>query len=201
MNTQLNIKTRRQPFSPNVVTLLVLIVLVLVLAGPSAQAQSTTGSTATATDSGVVDSSITILAKGTVNDPSGAISVSGNVIVNCRRVIDTTASTTAVRAPLVLLDLDLSNLRGTSGSTKTTLVTYITGDNHATEIRPLQSSDTIIISTPYFDSTKSALSAKTMLVTATLNFDISTGKVTGGSITIGNNVVTPAMVGSATPAN
>jgi hypothetical protein len=183
------------------VTLLVLIVLVLVLAGPSAQAQTTTDSTATAADSGVVDSSVTILAKGTVNDPSGAISVSGSVIVNCRRVIDTTASTSTVSPPLVLLDLDLSNLRGTSGSTKTTLKTYVTGDNHATEIRPLQASDTIIAPTPYFDSTKSALSAKSMLVTANLNFDISTGKVTGGSITIGNNVVTSAMVGSVTPAN
>jgi hypothetical protein len=37
-----------------------------------------------------------------------------------------------------------------------------------------------------------------MLVTAKLNFDVSTGKVTGGSITIGYNVVTKAAVGSFT---
>lgn len=194
MNTKLNIKTRRRLFSPNVVTLLVLNVAVLVLGVPSIQAQST-DTTATTTSTSVVDSSLTIAAKGTVNDPGGAITVSGSVIVSARRVIDTTSAATP---PLVLLDLDLSGLKGSSG-TKTTLKTYVTGDNHATEIRPLQASDTIIVTCPYFDSTKDGLSARTMLVTATLNFDISTGKVTSGSITIGNNTVTSAAVGTFTP--
>jgi hypothetical protein len=90
-------------------------------------------------------------------------------------------------------------LKGTSG-TKTTLKTYVTGDNHASEMRPLQASDTIIVSTPYYDSTKDALSARTMLVTATLNFDIGTGKLTSGSLSIGNNIVTSAAVGSTTTA-
>jgi hypothetical protein len=35
-----------------------------------------------------------------------------------------------------------------------------------------------------------------MLATVTLNFDVSTGKVTSGSITIGNNVVTADAVGT-----
>lgn len=194
MNTKLNIKTRRRLFSPNVVTLLVLNVAVLVLGVPSIQAQST-DTTATTTSTSVVDSSLTIAAKGTVNDPGGAITVSGSVIVSARRVIDTTSAATP---PLVLLDLDLSGLKGSSG-TKTTLKTYVTGDNHATEIRPLQASDTIIVTCPYFDSTKDGLSARTMLVTATLNFDISTGKVTSGSVSIGNNTVTSAAVGTFTP--
>jgi hypothetical protein len=163
-------------------------------------AQTTTNSTATtdtttrtATDNNtVVDSSITISAKGTVNDPSGAITVSGSVIVNARRVIDSTA----VSGPLVVLDLDFSKLQGTSGSLKS-LTTYVTGDNHATEIRPLQASDTIIVTCPYFDSTKDGLSARSMLITATLNFDVSTGKLTSGSITIGNNVTTSATLGSS----
>jgi hypothetical protein len=191
MNTQLNIKTRRRPFSPNVVTLLVLFVVVLVLGARSVQAQTATNSTETTTarTTTVVDSSITISAKGTVNDPSGAITVSGSVVVTARRVIDSTTDS----PPIVVLDLDFSKLKGTSGSLKS-LTVYVTGDNHATEIRPLQASDTVIVTCPYFDSTKDALSARSMLVTATLNFDISSGKLTSGSIAIGNNVVTSTMV-------
>ena len=90
-------------------------------------------------------------------------------------------------------------MSGTSGSTKATLKTYVTGDNRASEIRPLQASDTIIVTTPYFDSSKGELSAKTMLVTATLKFDVTTGKLVSGSISIGNNVVTSAAVGTTTP--
>jgi hypothetical protein len=188
MNAQLNMKTQRRFFSPNVITLPVLVVVVLILGGTSIQAQTSTSTTAS---TAVVDSSVTIATKGTVSDPNGTITISGNVIVNSRRVIDTTLAT----PPVVLLDLDFSQLQGTSGSLKT-LKTYVTGDNHATEIRPLQASDTIIVTCPYYDSTKDGLSSRSMLVTATLNFDTTTGKVTGGSITIGNNVVTSAMVGT-----
>ena len=186
MNTQLNIKTRQLP---TFLTLLLGVVVMLVLGGPSVQAQTTTAVDAP------VDSSVTIAAKGTVSDPNGSITVTGNVGITCRRVIDTTSATSP---SLVLLDLDFSGLQGTSGSTKATLKTYVTGGNHAEEIRPLQASDTIIVSSPYYDTTKGPLTAKTMLVTATLNFDVSTGKVTGGSITIGDNVVTKAAVGSFT---
>ena len=196
MNTQLNTKTRQLLVSPTFVTLLlgvVMMVAMLGLGGPSVQAQTTT--VAPAPVDAPVDSSVTLVAKGTVSDPAGSINVNGNVTVACRRVIDTTSTTSP---SLLLLDLDFSGLQGTSGSTKATLKTYVTGGNHAEEIRPLQASDTIIVSAPYYDSTKDALSAKTMLVTATLNFDVNTGKVTGGTITIGDNVVTKAAVGSFT---
>ena len=183
MNTQQKIKT-------NVVTLLIGIV-VLVLGGPSIQAQTQT------TDAGApVDSSITLAAKGSVSDPNGSVTVSGNVIISCRRVVDTTSTTAPA---IVLLDFDFSQLTGTSGSTKATLKTYVTGDNHASEIRPLQDTDTIIVTTPYYDSAKGQMSARTMLVTATLKFDVSTGKLASGSISIGNNVVTSAAVGTTTP--
>lgn len=185
MNTTLNIKTRRSRFSVNVVNLMLGIVVVLVLGGSSVQAQTATDAAAAET----VDSSVTILAKGTVNDPSGAITVSGNVIVTARRVIDKTGES----APLVVLDLDFSKVQGTNGTLKTV---YVTGENHASEIRPLQASDTIIVTCPYFESTKDGLSAKTWLVTATLNFDVTSGKVTGGSISVGNNVVTREAVGT-----
>lgn len=188
MNTQLNIKSRQLLVSPTLLTLsvgVVVMLAMLALGGSPVQAQTAT----TAIDA-PVDSTVTIAAKGSVSDPSGSIPVTGNVAVACRRVIDTTSATSP---SLVLLDLDLSLLKGTSGTK-----TYVTGGNHAEEIRPLQASDTIIFSTPYYDSTKGPLTARTMLVTATLNFDVNTGKVTGGTITIGDNVVTKTAVGSFT---
>ena len=187
MNKEININTRRRLFSTNVVTLLVGIVMVLVFGGSSVQAQTSTETTQPPD----VESSITIPVKGTVSDPGGSITVSGNVIVTAKRVIDNTSPSAS---PIVVLDLDFSKLTGTSGSLKT-LTTYVTGDNHAEELRPLQTSDKIIVTCPYFENTKGALSARTMLVTATLNFDISTGKLTSGSIVIGNNVVNSTMVG------
>jgi hypothetical protein len=189
MNTQLNIKMRRRRFSPIVVTLLVGVVAVLVLGNPSVQAQTTATAGAT-----TVDSSITIATNGTVSDPNGAITVSGNVIIKCKRVID---NTTTTLPPLVMLDFDFSQVKGTTGSGKT-LKTYVTGGNHATALRPFQASDTIVVTVPYFDSTKDMLSASTFLVTATLNFDVSTGKLTTGSLTYGTNVFSSSGVGTFT---
>ena len=188
MNTQLNIKARRSLFSPSFVTLLIGVFVVLVLGGPSIQAQTT--------EPVPVDSSLTIAAKGSFSDPNGTVTVTGNVNIAARRVIDTTSTTAPA---IVLLDFDFSQLTGTSGSTKTSLKTYVTGDNHASEIRPLQASDTIILTAPYFESTKGELSARTMLVTATVKFDTATGKLVGASISVGNNVVTSAAVGTTAP--
>ncbi len=184
MNTQVNIKTGRRRFSANVLTLLVGVIAVLVLGHPSVQAQTTS----------TVDSSITIKTNGTVSDPSGSIKLSGNVIIKCRRVIDNTVATLP---PLVLLDFDFSQLTGTTGSGKT-LVTYVTGDNHATALRPFQASDTIVVTVPYYDSTKDVLSASSFLATATLNFDISTGTLTSGTLTYGSNVFKSTGVGTFT---
>jgi hypothetical protein len=194
MNTQLNIKTRRPLLSANVVTLLVGVVVVLVLGGPSARAQTSTAAPPPATTSDTVDSSITIKTTGTVSDPSGAIKVSGDVIIKCRRVLDTTTTT---NPPIVLLDFDFSQLQGTTGSGKT-LKTYVTGGNHAEELRPFQASDTIILTIPYFDSTQDMLSASSFMVTAALNFDINTGKLTSGSLTYGTNVFRSTGIGTFT---
>jgi hypothetical protein len=198
MNTQVNIKTRRSVFSPTFLTLLLGVVVMLVLGGSSVQAQTQNATiTPLPEPAGVVDSSIAISAKGTVNDPNGAITVSGSVFVTCRRVVDTTSTATP---QLVLLDFDFSKLSATSGSARTTLKSYTTGDNHASEIRPLQASDTIIVTSPYFETTKDGLTAKSWLVTATLSFDVASGKLTGGTISIGDNVVTKATVGTIAPA-
>ena len=205
MNKQLNIKTRL--FSPSFMTLSVGIVVVLAMmawGGSSAQAQTQAAppdsgaapADTAVTPAGVVDSSITIQAKGTVNDPSGPIPFNGIVNVSCRRVVDTTSATTPT---LMMLDFDFSQLTGSTGSLKT-LKTYVTGGNHASEIRPLQATDTVVVTTPYFDSAKDGLSARTMLITATLNFDIGTGKLTSGTISLGDNVVTRSTVGTVAPA-
>lgn len=185
MNTKVNAKVRRL-----FVTLLFGIVVVLVSSGPSVQAQTTTVAEK-------VDSSITISTNGTVSNPAGAIKVSGKVIVTCRRVIDNTSATAA---PLVMLDFDFSELTGTTGSGKT-VKTYVTGGNHATELRPFQASDTIVVTVPYFESTKDELSASSFMVTANLNFDIATGKLTSGSLTYGTNVFSSTGIGTFTVAN
>jgi len=179
MNTQLNIKT----LSVGIVVMLAM----LVLGNSSVQAQ-TTAST--------VDSSITIPTNGTITDTGTAVTLSGNVTIRCRRVIDTTSTTVP---PLVMLDFDFSQLKGTTGSGKN-LKTFVTGDNHATELRPFQTTDTIVVTIPYYDSTKDALSASSFMATATLNFDVSTGKLTSGTLTYGNNVFTSTGVGTFTPA-
>ena len=181
MNTQLKL-----------MTLVLGIVAVLALGGSSVQAQTATDTTATTAADAPVESSITLVAKGSLTDASGNITVNGNVPVFVKRVVDTTSVTSP---SLVLLDIDFSQLTGTTGSGKN-VKTYVTGGNHATEIRPLQASDTIIIPAPYYDSSKDVLSARTMLVSITLNFDVASGKVTGGSATVGNNVVTANSVGT-----
>ena len=189
MNTQVNIKVQRLLFSPTFVTLLIAVVGVLFLGGPSVQAQTPAPTT-------TVDSSITIVTNGTVTDTGVTVNVNGSVTIKCRRVIDTTTTTAA---PLVMLDFDFSQLTGTTGSGKN-LKTFVTGGNHATELRPLQASDTIVVTVPYFDSTKDALSASSFMATANLNFDISTGKLTSGSLTYGTNVFASSGVG-AFPVN
>jgi len=186
MNTQVNVKGRRLLFSPTFVTLLIAVVGMLALGSPSVQAQTTAAP--------VVDSSITIATNGTVTDTGTTVNVTGSVTIKCRMVKDTT-STTAL--PLVMLDFDFSQLKGTTGNGKN-LRTFVTGDNHATELRPLQASDTIVVTIPYFDSTKDVLSASSFMATANLTFDVSTGKLTGGSLTYGTNIFTSSGIGTFT---
>jgi len=186
MKTQVNIKTGRRRISANVLTLLVGVVAVLALGNPSVQAQ-TTGTT-------TVDSSVTIATTGTVTEGTTTVAVNGSVTIKCRRVIDNTSTTLA---PLVLLDFDFSQLQGTTGSGKT-LKTYVTGDNHATTLRPFQASDTIVVTVPYFDSATDGQQASSFLATAALNFDASTGKLTSASLTYGTNVFKSSGVGTFT---
>ena len=188
MNTQVNMKTGRRRFSANVLTLLFGVIAVLVLGSPSVQAQ-TTGTT-------TVDSSVTVATTGTVTEGTTTVALNGQVTIKARKVIDNT-STTLV--PLVLLDFDFSQLQGTTGSGKN-LKTYVTGDNHATTLRPFQASDTIVVTVPYFDSTTDGSQASSFLVTAALNFDTATGKLTSATFTYGTNVFKSSGVGTFTAA-
>ncbi len=189
MNTKLDINTLRRAFSANVVALLVGVVVVLLLGGSSVQAQtSNTAST--------VDSSITVPTSGTVTEGTTTVTVKGSVTIKARKVIDNTSPTLA---PLVLLDFDFSQLTGTTGS-GATLKTFVTGDNHATELRPFQASDTIVVTIPYFDSTTDGTKASSFMATATLSFDTATGKLTSGSLTYGTNVFKSSGVGTFTVA-
>ena len=189
MNTQVNTKARRLLLSPTFVTLSVAVVVMLamlVLGGSSVQAQTTAAP--------IVDSSITIATNGTVTDTGTVVQITGSVTIKCRRVIDTTSTTAP---PLVMLDFDFSQLKGTTGNGKN-VRTFATGDNHATELRPLQASDTIVVTVPYFDTAKDILSASSFMATANLTFDISTGKLTGGNLTYGTNIFTSSGVGTFT---
>lgn len=178
MNAQRNMKTRRSLFSPIGVTLLVAIIGGLASSSPSARAAQTATIQPTK-----VESSLQIPVRGTVTDPNGTISVGGYVTVDCTRVIDTT---TLGSPSLVLLTFDFSKLRGMSGTSLMNLKVYVTGGNRDTEMRPLQASDVIAVACPYYDSSKDILSANSWQVTTTLNFDVSTGKLTSGSATVGN---------------
>jgi hypothetical protein len=183
MNTQVNIKTGRRRFSANVLTLLVGVVALLVLGNP-VQAQTADVST--------VDSSVTVATTGTVTEGTTTVNVNGSVTIKARKVVDNTSTTLA---PLVMLDFDFSQLQGTTGSGKT-LKTYVTGDNHATELRPFQAADTIVVTIPYFDSTTDGSQASSFMVTANLNFDTSTGKLTSASLTYGTNVFKSSGIGT-----
>jgi hypothetical protein len=65
-------------------------------------------------------------------------------------------------------------------------------------MRPFQATDTVVVTVPYFESTKDMLSASTFMVTATLNFDVSTGKLTSGTLTYGDNSFKSTGVGTFT---
>jgi hypothetical protein len=54
------------------------------------------------------------------------------------------------------------------------------------------------VTVPYFDSTKDILSANSFLATATLNFDISAGTLTSGTLTYGTNIFKSTGVGTFT---
>jgi hypothetical protein len=193
MMTQRNMKTRRSLSGRIVLSLLIGIIGGLVWSGTSAQAFTAEsilgggagygggGGQTTAIAASVV-STLQIPVAGTFIEPDGTIlSISGYVTVNCTMVTDATLAA----PPAVVLTLDFSNVTASDGLLATGVLK--TGGFQDIKIRLLQASDTIPITCPYFLNKLGLSSADTWLVTTTLNFDVSTGKLTSGSATVGNN--------------
>jgi len=180
MNTRQSMKPGRS-LSPIALSVLVWAIAALVSSGVPVRA-ATSGQTATGSQATRVDSSILINVSGVVVAPDGTrITVSGSVTVKCSAVPDISGALTSV-----VLTFDFSNVTATSGS-GANAVTYDTKGFRCTKIRPLKVSDVIPIVCPYSPSGGAASSAKTLLVTANLNFNVSTGQLVSGSITVGNN--------------
>jgi len=170
MKTQRNMKTRRWLFSRIALSLLVGIIGALGWSGGTS-AQTTS-----------VVSTLQIPTKGTVIEPDGTVlSISGFVTVDSTMVTDATLK----YPPAVVLTFDFSNVMASDAITGTGA--FKTGGDHDIKIRPLQATDTIPITCPYFLTKSGVLSADTWLVTTTLNFDTSTGKLASGSATVGSN--------------
>ena len=178
MKRERNIRTRRSSLNPIAISLLVWITGALVCGGIPARAASQATPPATP-----VDSSIRINVSGAVTAPNGTvIKVSGYVIVNSRAVPNRTGALASV-----VLAFDFSNVTARVGSGAHE-VTYDTKGFQSTKIRPLQASDVIQIVVPYSPSGSGPTTeANTLLVTATLNFNVATGVLVSGSITLGNN--------------
>ena len=182
MSTQRNIRTRRPSSNTIALSLLVWIVGALVCSGmpvrAAASAQTAAGSQATR-----VDSSIQINVSGAVTAPNGtAVTVSGYVSIKCSAVPDITGVLASVS-----LTFDFSNVSATTG-TGASKVTYDTKGFQCTKNRPLKASDVIQITVPYSQSGSGATAqTNTLLATATLTFNVTTGVLASGTITVGNN--------------
>lgn len=162
-------KTHRWILSP-----IVLSLLVLSWSGTTASAQITTTNT-------IVSSSVTIPVSGTVIEPDGTVlTISGSVLVDSGKVTDADGT-----SPRVVLGFDFSKVIASDGLIATGAIK--TGGFQDIKIRPLQASDVLPITCPYFLNKNGVSSAETWLVTTTLKFDVLAGTVVGGSITVGSN--------------
>lgn len=174
MKTQRNLPKRRSSLSPIALSLVVWITGALVSGSMPARAAS---------QATRVDSSIQINVSGAVTTSSGnGVTVSGYVIVKCSAVPNTAGVLTTV-----VLTFDFSNVTATvvvGGSQ----VTYDTKGFQCTKIRPLKPSDVIQIAVPYSPSGSGPTTqTNTLLATTTLTFNVSTGVLLSGTITVGNN--------------
>ena len=174
MKRERNIWRRRSLLSPIALSLLVWITGALVCGVMPARA---------AAQATRVDSSIQINVSGRVTAADGTeIKVSGHVIVNSSAVPNRTGALSSV-----ILTFDFSDVTARVGSGAHE-VAYDTKGFQSTKIRPLKASDVIQIVVPYSPSGSGPTTeANTLLVTATLNFNVATGVLMNGSITVGNN--------------
>ena len=182
MKTQRNIRIWRSSSNRIALSLLAWIVGALVCSGIPVRAGES-AQTATSSQATRVDSSIQINVSGAVTTPSGnSVTVSGYVIIKCSAVPDTTGALTSV-----LLTFDFSNVSATVGA-GANQVTYDTKGFQCTKNRALKASDVIQIVVPYSPSGSGATAqTNTLLATAALAFNVTTGVLASGTITVGNN--------------
>jgi hypothetical protein len=109
------------------------------------------------------------------------ITFGGSVTVRSSAVTDV-----AGIPPFVMLTFDCSTVTATSGS-GANKKTYDTKGYQVTKIRDLQASDVIVMTAPVLQTGSGVLTANPVQVTATLNFNVTTGVLTSGTLTVGNN--------------
>jgi hypothetical protein len=114
---------------------------------------------------------------GTVDGLLESVAISGHVRIKSIMVPDPDFAT----PPVVLLTFDFLNVSGRGLKTGST---YSTGGNQNDLIRPLKASDLIQITFPFFTSSAGILSARAGLASFMLMFDLSTGKITGGTVLV-----------------
>lgn len=154
-------KSRRPRFTLFVLTLLVGIVGSPLWGDTPALAQSLT-------------SSLTIPIAGTVNGLTESVSLSGSAEIVSTLVLDPLLGT----LPRELISIKLINVSGLGLSTGTSYVA--TGEDVL--LRLLATSDLIEITFPFYpDTPDGASSARSALASITLNFDLLTGALTGGT--------------------
>lgn len=174
MSTERSMNRRRSLFGSIALSLLVGVMGVLAWGGNSAQAAT-------------VDSTLSIPVSGSTMAADGTkITFSGNVIVTSSAVMDVVGI-----PPFTMLKFDCSNVVATSGA-GANKVTYDTRGYQVTKIRELVATDVITMTAPIDQTGASPLLAKTWEVTATLNFNTTTGQLTSGTLTATSNTATTA---------
>lgn len=171
-------KTRRPKLTLFVLSLLVGIVGSPLPGGAPALAQSlTTSLTGTGdglTESVSLTSSLTIPIAGTVDGVAESVSLSGSAEIVSTLVLDPLLGT----LPREIISIKLVNVSG---------VGLLTGKSYVAEgedvlLRLLVTSDLIEIAFPFYpDTPDGTSSARSALASITLNFDLLTGALTGGT--------------------
>ena len=176
MKTPRNMKRRRSLFS-----LIVLSLVVGIIGGLAWSSTSGLAATVQVAAVATVDSALNIPVSGTVFESDGTIlTVSGFVTVNSTKVTDADGT-----SPRVVLSFDFTHVTASDGTIATGVLK--TGGFQDIKIRPLQASDVIPITCPYYLNKLGVSAADTWLVTTTLKFDVIAGTLVGGSTTVGAN--------------
>jgi hypothetical protein len=188
MNTERNMKRKGSLFGSIALSLLVSVSGGLFWSGTSVQADTraksggstqsgtTTQATATAANA-TVDSTLSIPVSGTVMAADGTrITFGGQVVISSSAVMDVVGI-----PPFTMLTIDCSGVTGTSG-TGANQKSYNTGGFEVIKIRELHPTDAIDLTAPINQIGNTPALARAWQVTATLNFNTTTGQLSSGSL-------------------